>query len=84
LAADNSNLKGEAFNRPDPFREPAFPTVLAAKLAIADHLGTPLAKLSPEQVAQINGILNETLDKAEVLSLVWPIFTKYTEGEAPC
>lgn len=84
LAADNSNLKGEAFNRPDPFREPAFPTVLAAKLAIADYLGTPLAKLLPEQVAQINEILNETLDKVEVFSRVRPIFTKYTEGEAPC
>jgi len=84
LAADSSNLKGEAFNRPDPYRELAFPSVLAAKLAIADHLGTPLAKLSPEQVAQINEILNETLDKAEVFIRVWTVFTKYAQGEAPC
>jgi hypothetical protein len=84
LAADGISLKGEAFNRPDPYREVVFPSVLAAKLAIADHLGTPLAKLSPEQVVQINGILNETLDKDEVFSRIRTVFTKYATGEAPC
>lgn len=84
LAADSSSLKGEAFNRPDPYREVVFPSVLAAKLAIADHLGTPLAKLSPEQVTRINGILNETLDKDEVFSRIRTVFTKYATGEAPC
>jgi len=32
------------FNDPDPFRELRFPSILAAKLAIADYLGRPLGK----------------------------------------
>ena len=84
LATDSVDLKREAFIRPDPFRELVFSSALAAKLAIADHLGTPLAKLSPDRVAQINEILNETLDKAEVFSRIRTVFTKYATGEAPC
>ena len=37
-----------AFVDPDPFQEIAFPTAVAAKRAIAEYLGTPLAKLPAE------------------------------------
>jgi len=84
LAADNIHPKGEAFTSPDPYRELAFPSVLAAKLAISDHLGTPLAKLSSEQVENINVILNETLDKTEVFERIRSVFTTYSKGEATC
>lgn len=84
LAADNSSLKSEAFNRPDPYRELTFPSVLVAKLAIADHFAIPLAKLSPEQVTKINEILAETLDKVEVLNRTRTVITKYASGETPC
>ncbi len=75
VATSSDNLKGEAFSRPNPFRESAFRSVLAAKLAIADHLGTPLAKLPPEQIAQINEILNETLEKTEVIDRIRIVFS---------
>ena len=38
------------FADPDPYRELRYPSVLAAKLAIADYLGFALAKLSAEGV----------------------------------
>jgi hypothetical protein len=39
----------QPFADPDPFHQLTFPSTLDAKRAIADHLGMPLAKLSPEQ-----------------------------------
>ncbi len=39
----------QPFADPDPFHQLTFPSTLGAKRAIADHLGMPLAKLSPEQ-----------------------------------
>ena len=47
-----------------------YPTVLAAKLAIADDLATPLAKLSPEDKGFINQVLAETLARRIVLARV--------------
>lgn len=84
LAADNIYPKGEAFNRPDPYRELSFQSIITAKLAIADHLGKPLAKLSSEQIERINAILDETLDKAEVFGRIRAAFTKNHTGEASC
>lgn len=60
----------QAFVDPDPFHEITFPSVLAAKRAIADELGQPLAKLSPEQLASIDRILAKSLDKQIVLAEV--------------
>jgi hypothetical protein len=38
----------QPFADPDPFHQLTFPSTLDAKRAMADHLGMPLAKLSPE------------------------------------
>jgi len=54
------------FRDPDPFYELCFPSALDAKRAIADHLGLPLAKLSPEQLAALNALLADTLAKPAV------------------
>lgn len=58
------------FADPDPFQELAFPNAIRAKLAIADLLGRPLARLSDEERAWINGLLAETLAKAVVMARV--------------
>lgn len=58
------------FVDPDPFRELAFPNAVLAKLAIADFLGRPLARLSSEDLAWINRLLAETLHRATILARV--------------
>ena len=58
------------FNDPDPFRELHFPNVLAAKLAIADYLGRPLAKLAAEDLETINALLGRTLERRTVIACV--------------
>ncbi len=57
----------QPFADPDPFHELTFPSALDAKRTIADHLGMPLAKLSPEQLETLNTLLAETLAK----KMVW-------------
>jgi hypothetical protein len=59
-----------AFQDPDPFDELMFPSVLAAKRAIAESLGLPLAKLSPREREAIDGMVRRTLVKAEVMAAV--------------
>lgn len=58
------------FADPDPFQEFTFPNVIAAKRAISDYLGLPLAKLDPRQLEQIDRIVNATLDKKQVMESV--------------
>jgi hypothetical protein len=58
------------FADPDPFQELRFASVLAAKLAIADYLGRPLAKLAEEDRAYINVLLKNTLDRRTVITCV--------------
>ncbi|WP_235705993.1 hypothetical protein [Acidiphilium iwatense] len=58
------------FIDPDPFRELHFPNVLAAKLAIADYLGRPLAKLAAEDLGTINVLLDRTLERRTVIACV--------------
>ena len=58
------------FNDPDPFQELHFPSVLAAKLAIADYLGRPLAKLAVEDLDTINALLGRTLERRTVIACV--------------
>ncbi len=58
------------FQDPDPFQELTYPNVLAAKLAIADYLVLPLARLSDTERAFINNLLEETLDKKIVIERV--------------
>lgn len=49
------------FRDPDSFDELMFPSVLAAKRAVAELLGLPLAKLSPRERETIDGIVRRTL-----------------------
>jgi hypothetical protein len=54
---------------------------MAAKRAIADYLGMPLAKLSAEQMTEINTIVGTTLDKKKVLDQVRQYFRRRTGEE---
>jgi hypothetical protein len=58
------------FTDPDPFRELRFPSVLAAKLAISDYLGCPLAKLAAEDLSYIDALLKETLERRTIITCV--------------
>ena len=58
------------FKDPDPFQELRFSSVLAAKLAIADYLGRPLAKLTAEDLAYIESLLKETLERRTIITCV--------------
>lgn len=69
------------FNDPDPFQEFTYPTVLFAKLAISDYLAKPLAKLSTEQIAFIDGLLAETLNKKVIIERVRQYFQKPKGGQ---
>ena len=58
-----------------------YPTAIAAKLAVADELGQPLAKLGPDDRAFIDGVLAETLARSAVLARVREYFRhRTTEG----
>lgn len=57
-----------------------YPTVIAAKLAIADELARPLAKLSAEDKGFIDQVLAETLTRRVVLARVREYF-RHRKGE---
>lgn len=57
-----------------------YPTVIAAKLAIADDLATPLTRLAPEDRAFIDQVLAETLTRRVVLARVRDHF-RHKKGE---
>jgi hypothetical protein len=73
-------LPRQAFNaNADEYR---YPTAIAAKLAIADEIGKPLAKLGVDDRAFIDGVLAETLARSVVLARVREHFRHRTsEGE---
>jgi hypothetical protein len=73
----------QPFVDPDPFQELTFPSVIAAKRAIADYLGLPLAKLAPEQLEYIDTLLAETLNKPDVMDQIRDYF-KTLRGRSPC
>ena len=72
-----------SFVDPDPFQEFSFSSVLAAKKAIADYLGKPLAKLTFEQMAYVNEVVEKTLNKKEVMVQIKDYFQP-TPGRSPC
>jgi hypothetical protein len=79
-AAMTSDVPRQPFEA--PVAENSYPNILAAKLAIADEIAMPLAKLSPDDRAFIDGVLAETLTTAVVLSRVREHFRrKKTEGD---
>ena len=51
-----------------------FPSILAAKLAIADYLGRPLAKLATEDLSYIEALLKQTLERRTIITCVWGYF----------
>ncbi|PSB55467.1 IS481 family transposase [Chroococcidiopsis cubana CCALA 043] len=67
-------LKVQPFVDPDPFQELTYPTVIAAKQAIAEYLARPLAKLTPGQIAYINATLDSTLNKQVVMEKIRDFF----------
>lgn len=71
----------QSFVDPDPFEELFFPNTLAAKRAIADYLGQALAKLTPEQMAKVNSILEKTLSKQEVMQQIKDYFQLHRRGQ---
>jgi len=74
LHSSTKELKVQPFVDPNPFQELTFSTVIAAKLAIAEYLARPLAKLTSEQMAYIDTICTNTLDKREVMKQVRDFF----------
>lgn len=88
LAGDNVRLapSATAVELPRQPFDPAaheyrFPSVIAAKLAVADDLAQPLAKLSPEDQAFIHQVLSETLTRRIVLERVRGYFRHKKTGE---
>ncbi len=72
-----------SFVDPDPFQEFSFQSVITAKKAIADYLGKPLAKLTPEQMAYVNELVGKTLNKQEVMAQIKDYFQP-PPGRWPC
>jgi hypothetical protein len=58
-----------------------FPTLVAAKLAIAEDLGLPLAKLTPDDRAFIDHVLAETRMRRLVLRRIRDHFRAQPSGE---
>lgn len=70
-APGSNDLKKQPF---PPAPDDRYPTVIAAKLAIADELATPLAKLPAEARSFIDRVLGETLVRACVLQRIRDYF----------
>ena len=85
LTADSNENRNEVavapFTDPDPFQEFKFTNAIAAKRAISDYLGMPLAKLDARQLEQINSIVNATLDKKQVMDSVRQCFHPGHKGD---
>jgi hypothetical protein len=68
------------FRDPDPFRELAFVSAIAAKRAIADEIRLPLAKLSDDDRAFIDALLARTMARPEILAAVRDRFPQGRRG----
>jgi hypothetical protein len=64
----------------DPAPDVCYPTIIAAKLAIADELAMPLARMPEEDLSFINNLLAETLERSIVLAQVRDYFLKTRKG----
>ena len=60
-----------------PFEELRFKNAIAAKKAIAHYLVKPLAKLNNEQMAAVEAILEESLNKEEVMTKIKDYFNQF-------
>ena len=64
-----------SFVDPDPFEELTFKNAIEAKKAIAHYLVKPLAKLTTEEMAAVESILEKTLKKKEVMTKIKDYFS---------
>lgn len=69
------------FTISDSFNTASFKTTVEAKLAIAAYLGYSLSRLNTTQMASINAILAETLDKKTVMAQVRAYFSLRLETQ---
>ena len=67
-----------SFVDPDPFEELTFKNAIAAKKAISYYLVKPLAKLTSEQMATVDSILETTLNKEEVMTQIKDYFSQFS------
>ena len=65
----------------EPVPEVCYPTITAAKLAIADELARPHAKLHEQDLLFINNLLADTLERSTVLSRVRDYFRNARKRE---
>lgn len=80
IAADSArDIPMQPFE-PTPAPDVCYPTNIAAKLAIADELAKPLAKLPEQDLLFINNLLAETLERSIVLARVRDYFRKDRKG----
>ena len=80
IAADNArDILKQPFE-PVPAPDVCYPTAIAAKLAIADELAMPLAKMPDQDLSFINNLLAETLERSIVLANVRDYFLKGRKG----
>jgi hypothetical protein len=68
------------FRDPDPFHELGFASQIAARRVIAEEIRLPLAKLSDEDRAFIDTLLNRTLMRPEILAAVRERFPQGRRG----
>jgi hypothetical protein len=74
------NTRFITFKDPDPFNEFTYPNIIAAKKAISEYLGIPLAKLDPDQLATINDFLSKSLKKRDVMDKIKTYFRAQRQG----
>jgi len=77
-------LDRRPFRDPDPFHQLVYPSPFAAKHAIADELGMPLARLSVEDRAFIDALVRDTLEKPAVLTRIREHFKPAGAGVTSC
>ncbi|GKM02210.1 hypothetical protein NUKP64_44520 [Klebsiella variicola] len=83
LVSETTETQHELPHQPfiPPESEYQYPTVIAAKLAIAGDLAIPLARMSGEDRTFIDSLLAETLIRSEVLARVRAHFRNRQSGE---
>ena len=70
----NNSILLQDFIDPDPFQEYSFRNAIEAKKEISSYLGMPLAKLTAQQLHEIDRVLAETLIKKEVMEQIRRLF----------
>jgi hypothetical protein len=69
-SADVLPLARTVFTDPDPWRQIAYRSVLDARRGIADLLAKPLAKLAPDDLAFVDELVGQTLNKGEIATAI--------------